>query len=59
MDFLLYVLWWTWHAVEMGSFCLLASMALILTPNHSSLYLLSNDMNSYYKFIQGRKKLQL
>ena len=32
--------------VVMCSFCLLASMELIFTPNCSLLYLHSNDMNS-------------
>ena len=39
----------------MRSFCLLTSMELILIPNCSLLYLHSNDMNSFEKFILEKR----
>ena len=37
----------------MHSFCLLASMELILIPNCSLLYLYSNDMNNFKNIFLG------
>ena len=43
--------------IVMCSFCLLASMELILIPNNSLLYLHSNDMNSLKSvFLKRRGK---
>ena len=38
---------YTWHDIEMHSFCLLTLMELILTPNCGLLCLDYNDMNGF------------
>ena len=43
----------------MHSFCWLASMELILIPNCSLLYLHSNDIEQFEKFILKKKKRKL
>ena len=40
----------------MSSFCMLASMELILIPNNTLLYLYSNDMNSLKSLDLGKEK---